>query len=424
MSICYDYVRPHKAEAVKKWYDKEFIKRDILRCYQYSAATILPLKTMANDNLLFGRGGVVDVNGSYIEESGIPGRVFSSYEINESLYIDERVVYCGYLVPHWGHFLVEAVTRLWYFQKNDSSIDKYVFFIEENAERTISGNYREFLELLGVWNKLEIINAPTKYKEVIVPERGFKMGQYWSDEFKSIYSAVADAALTNNTSHIQYSKKVFMSRSQLKAFSYKEFNMDVLDDFFQKNGYKVVFPEKESLSDLIRILCNAETVATLSGSIQHNLLFAGDTLEQIVLEKTAVTVDFVRDITRLKGFKTTLIDANICVYPVNIGFGPFIMCYSGMLQKFAEAKGYLPADPGFENKKRMKKILCMYFKAYKDAYQKKWYMEEWEAKDFALTIREAVNDGYTYFEPYLSGKKPFLITDYFNLRFIKRLIRK
>lgn len=95
-----------------------------------------------------------------------------------------------------------------------------------------------------------------------------------------------------------------------------------------------------------------------------------------------------------------------------------------MLQKFAEAKGYLPADPGFENKKRMKKILCMYFKAYKDAYQKKWYMEEWEAKDFALTIREAVNDGYTYFEPYLSGKKPFLITDYFNLRFIKRLIRK
>ena len=66
MSICYDYVRPHKAEAVKKWYDKEFIKRDILKCYQYSAATILPLKTMANDNLLFGRGGVVDVNGSYI----------------------------------------------------------------------------------------------------------------------------------------------------------------------------------------------------------------------------------------------------------------------------------------------------------------------------------------------------------------------
>ena len=27
MSICYDYVRPHKAEAVKKWYDKEFIKK-------------------------------------------------------------------------------------------------------------------------------------------------------------------------------------------------------------------------------------------------------------------------------------------------------------------------------------------------------------------------------------------------------------
>ncbi len=100
------------------------------------------------------------------------------------------------------------------------------------------------------------------------------------------------------------------------------------------------------------------------------------------------------------------------------------MRYSGMLQKFAEAHGYLPADSIFESKKRMKKILKKYFKVYSNAYQKKWYMEEWEAKDFALAIREAVNDGYSYFEPYLSGKKPVLLKDYLSLRFLKRLIRR
>ena len=67
-------------------------------------------------------------------------------------------MYCGYLVPQWGHFLVEAVTRLWFFLKNDLSIDNYVFFIEENSDRSVSGNYREFLELLGVWNKIEVKN--------------------------------------------------------------------------------------------------------------------------------------------------------------------------------------------------------------------------------------------------------------------------
>ena len=68
MSICYDYLRPRKAEAVKKWYNKEFIKKESLEASSYSEATILPLKSLANDNLLFGRGGVVEENGKYIED--------------------------------------------------------------------------------------------------------------------------------------------------------------------------------------------------------------------------------------------------------------------------------------------------------------------------------------------------------------------
>lgn len=423
MNVNYDFLRPYKADAVKIWYDREFIKKDSLDAQKYSDATILPLRAQANDNLLFGRGGVIDRNNEYIEESGILGRVFDSYEAREPQYKDERVVYCGYLVPHWGHFLVEAVTRLWYFLKKDSSIDKYVFFIEENSNRSISGNYREFLDLLGVWDKIDIINAPVKYKEVIVPERGFKMGQYWSDEFKSIYNTVAEAALKKKivTTSVE---RVFLSRSQLKAFSNKEFNMDMLDEFFQKNGYQVVFPEQKSLSDLIRIIRNADMVATLSGSIQHNMLFALDNAKQIVLEKTAVTVDFVCDLNRIKDFDTTYIDANLCVYPVNIGYGPFIMRYSGMLQKFAETNGYLPADPEFESKQRMKKILQNYLQTYQDVYQKKWYMERWEAKQFALTIWEAVNDGYSYYEPYLSGRKPLFACDYLKPRLLNRVVNK
>lgn len=423
MNVHFDFVRPYKAEAVKLWYDRTFIKKDHLDAQTYSHATILPLKTQATDNLLFGRGGVIDSDRHYIEESGIPGRLFGSYEPVEPEYKDERVVYCGYLVPHWGHFLVEAVTRLWYYLKQDLSVDKYVFFIEDNAHRAITGNYKEFLELLGIWDKVDIISAPKKYREVIVPERGFKMGQYWSDEFKQIYDVVAGAALSK-TSGDSVDKKIFLSRSQLKAFRNKEFNMDMLDEFFSKNGYQVVFPEQKTLSDLIRMIRNAETVATLSGSIQHNMLFAKDHAKQIVLEKTAVTVDFVCDINRIKGFDTTYIDANICVYPVSIGYGPYIMCYSGMLQKFAETNGYMPADPRYESPKRMKQILRRYLTEYQNAYQKKWYMEEWEAKQFALTIWEAVNEGYAYFEPYLSGRESLSVWNFLNAHLLKRVANK
>ena len=171
-SIDYQYLRPKKAEALKAWYDEPLAIMENPAVWRGKNATILPLRRQAEDNLLFGRGGVVDENGEYVPLSGIEGRVQFAYPAEKKEYRDETVVYCGYLVNHWGHFLIEGVTRLWYFLENDPGVDKYVFFLDENEEREIRANYREFLELLGIWEHLEIINTPTTYREVIVPELG------------------------------------------------------------------------------------------------------------------------------------------------------------------------------------------------------------------------------------------------------------
>ena len=142
------------------------------------------------DNVLFGRGGVVDEDGKYVELSGIPTRIWGSYAFPKADYRDEKVVYCGYLVNHWGHFLVEAVTRLWYVLENDATIDKYVFFLKENEQRELKGNYREFLRLLGILDKIEIIDQPTTYREVIVPEIAFRCMEFYSPGFLAIFDAI------------------------------------------------------------------------------------------------------------------------------------------------------------------------------------------------------------------------------------------
>ena len=170
--IDYQYLRPKKAEALKKWVDAPIEVRENPDIWQGKNATILPLRRDPSFGLLFGKGGVVDCDGNYVELSSIPLRVQHSYPFENPEYRDEKVVYCGYLVDHWGHYLIEGVTRLWYFLEDDPTIDKYVFFLDENEQREIKGNYREFLELLKIWDKLEIINKPTTYREVIVPELG------------------------------------------------------------------------------------------------------------------------------------------------------------------------------------------------------------------------------------------------------------
>ena len=109
--IEYSYLRPLKAEALRKLHEPLEKKND-LKAPVYQNAAILPLRRVPGDSLLFGRGGVVDENKEYVESSAIPRLVQFAYEAPDAGYCDKKVVYFGYLVKQWGHFLIEAVARL------------------------------------------------------------------------------------------------------------------------------------------------------------------------------------------------------------------------------------------------------------------------------------------------------------------------
>lgn len=188
----YSYLRPKKAAWLRRMYDSPFELRQELEVWQGKNATVLPLREVAGDTTLFGRGGVVAENGEYVKLSGIPTRIDLAYPVKNSEYRDEKVVYCGFLVNHWGHFLVEAVTRLWYALEGDDSIEKYVFFLQEGEEREISGNYREFFKLLKIWDKIEVINTPTTYREVVVPQTAFQCMEYYSPKYLKMFDFMAD----------------------------------------------------------------------------------------------------------------------------------------------------------------------------------------------------------------------------------------
>lgn len=419
--ICYDYLRPRKAEIVKRWYNIDVKKKESLFSPTYENATILPAQKISGEELGFGRGGVLDGKGNYVEDSGLRGRLYGKYDFTNPEYRDQKVVYCGYMVPQWGHFLVEGVTRLWYFLENDITVDKYVFFLNLGEEREIKGNYREMLELLGIWDKVEFINQPTQYREVIVPEKAFSLWEYWSDQYKEIFRKAGEN-IDPKPEWKQY-QKIFLSRSRIPKFDKKEFNMDMLDDFFSRNGFEVFYPEHHSLSNLVYVMQHAEVIATLSGSVQHNMMFAPDGVKHIIIEKTVVTVDFQVTINQMKQFDVTYIDANLPIYPVSIGYGPYIMRYSGLLRKFAEDHGYQPADPSFEDEKRMRQIFRKYMKAYRGEYQYQWYLANWE-QQFIAAIREGYEEGLDYFRPYLTREKPFAFYQYFLPHYWKRFARR
>lgn len=423
-NIDYRYLRPKKAAALKAWYEEPFQECQSLDVWKGEQATILPLRKVEGDGLLFGHGGVVDKDGNYVALSAIERRVQYDYPFENADYRDEKVVYCGYLVHHWGHFLVEAVARLWYFLENDSTVDKYVFFLNENEEREIKGNYKEFLKLLKIWDKLEIINKPTIYREVLVPEMAFRCRTYYSPKFLDIFETIAgNVTIDPSWKRLE---KIYYSRSHLKKGNNFEFGFEALDDFFQRNGYTILYPEKVPLSQMIFYIRNAEVVATLSGSLPHNMLFASKGQKVEILERCVLNNDFQVNVNRMKELQATYIDANIPIYTVDM-CGPFIMGYNDYMARFAADHGFVPPDAKYCTEKHFLSCFVKYMKSYQDLYRHQWYMEDWYAP-FADYLWEAYQAGHSYFGEYLNGSKPFLWHHYFEFhywkQFVKRILKK
>ncbi len=419
-SVEYAYLRPKKAAHLRHMHESPFPLCGELSVWTGERAVILPLREESGDGPLFGLGGVVDAGGDYVTLSSIPQHLGGIYPFENPEYRDEKVVYCGYLVPQWGHFLVEGVARLWYFLENDPSIDKYVFFLEENTQREIRGNYREFLELLGIWDKLELITRPTAYRQVLVPERAYKTRSYYSGQYLAVFDRIADQA--RPAPGWQAADKVYLSRSQFQKGLAFEFGFDCLDNFFEKNGYTLLYPEKLSLSQLICYLRAARAVAMPSGSIQHNMLFARPGQRVEILERCVLNVDFQVDVNRMRELEVTYIDANIPLYTVDF-CGPFIMGYNEQLARFAEDRQLLPPDEQFRSQKYWRKCLARYMHAYQDLYRYRWFMADWYTS-CADYLWEAYQAGYAFFREYLDGERPFLWHHYLEFHYWKQFVKR
>ena len=354
-----------------------------------------------------------------MEISATHSMVTKGYPVDGTPYQDKKVVYCGYFVFHWGHFLVDVVSRLWYFLQNDPSVDRYVFILPEGSQADIRGNYKEFFTLLNIWDRLEFINTPTTYREVIVPEPGFQRKQYYSPLYIDVFDAVAEN-IQVDPSWIPL-KKLYFSRSRLKKARAVEFGFDAFDNFFEKNGYTVLYPETLSLSKMIFYIRNADTIASVSGSLPHNMLFGKQNQKLEILERCVFNNDWQVCVNIMRQLHTTYIDGNLSLYTVPMT-GPFMAGFNEPAQRFAADHQYLAPDARFCSKNHFRRCFQKYMHAYQDNFGYRWFLE-----DYLIPVvdyhYEAYLDGAQFFDAYMRRSKPFRWHHYFEFHYWKQFIK-
>ena len=142
--------------------------RDKLEITVVKNGYLLPVKK--NDaKFMMGRGGVLNSEKQFIRMSGIysggnrispvsgeegypEAYIGEGYEFDDTQIVDTiqgEAVYLGFVHNHWGHFLIDFSTRLWFAKEADKDA-KLVFLVKAGQDFSFIPNINRFLELYGI----------------------------------------------------------------------------------------------------------------------------------------------------------------------------------------------------------------------------------------------------------------------------------
>lgn len=405
------YISEKKREHMKRRLKKDIDKTSKSNYSIIDNGYVLPaLKTTKAP--CFGLGGVLDKDLNFYKESGIPERFGGYYEFMEpNIERPETICFCGYLVDHWGHFLVEGIERLWFSDKNDRMVDKYVYVVENGSNRTLEGNFLEFIKLLGIENKVEIINRPQKFKRIIVPELGYKRCQCYSQDFINMLNTINNKAISCK-SEFNLPKKVFLTRSKFPKAKCYEVGLDYLDNLFKMNGFELIEPERTSLKQIINILEAAEVIACESGTLPHNMLLTNNS-NLIIMERQTTINEIQLDIDRIKKLNTIYVDSYVEPFPASPGIGPFLLQYTDKAAEFCkEVLGKEPSKK-YRSKRYRRQSITKFLNIYKNRMSYKNYLGYWQ-NQYSDAYIEANQYCSKFFSDINTYSLKYRISDYLN----------
>ena len=183
--------------------------------------------------------------------------------------VSKRVLYGGFVFEHFGHLLLEGLSRLWGARLTDNRLPIYV----QCAGANLSQAALTLLDLAGLAKRVHVVRQDTSFDSVVVPEPAFVIQSKAHKAFKEMYLRITDRVL--GSSHIDTTDQpLYLSRTGLPPNVRALFGESLLEDVLRRNGAHIVHPERLDLTEQIRLINRHRVVLGPIGTAFHLLLFS------------------------------------------------------------------------------------------------------------------------------------------------------
>jgi len=346
MSYNLSFVSDSMCERTQKACSEDYLLRKKLLVREYPNAIILPIKEGYDDD---GRlaGGLVSEDGTFVENSAFAERKGYTYEYDQIEAEEEAVIYIGLLLNIFGHTFSDNLKKLWYLstQEGNESVARgaKVCYVT-TGNKPLAPYAIKFLKLAGFDPSSWVhITQVTRCQRCIVPDDSFGCedifkGGYYTKEFIETIDRIKQNVL--HDSEKNYPEKLYFTRSRIPNNSWREMGEECIEKVFIKNGFKIISPEKLSIEVQLNYLIHCKEFATTEGSVSHSAVFCNPGTKVYIVRKVDQVNHYQLVLNQVANLDVTYIDAHISVQatPERPNWGPFYMCVTSELEKFAGHK--------------------------------------------------------------------------------------
>ncbi|MEJ6393721.1 FkbM family methyltransferase [Gymnodinialimonas sp. 2305UL16-5] len=217
--------------------------------------------------------GVLDASGAFVPESIIWRMDAPLFEppipVEPEAELAGTHLFGGIMSWHFGHFLVESLSRLWPLHSQHDDLASVLFVPKGPADKQRSETrfQREVLDIIAPDIPREVLTRPTRVERLIVPEQGFGTAQLETGTaaFRAFIKSRAWPAPNPDAP-----KCIYVSRADLNPQKKGRIIGDTnLADFLARRGYHVVHPQKLNAHDQLALYRGARRLIFDDGSALH-----------------------------------------------------------------------------------------------------------------------------------------------------------
>jgi hypothetical protein len=181
--------------------------------------------------------------------------------------ISKKSFYAGNLYDHYGHFVLESLSRL-------SSYRGEPVIVWSGGVKEFKSYHKSILKLFSLLDVEHIfIDGVVRFDDIVISDREYIIWDYFSKKHYDFLSSV------NLPLSIYKGKKIWLTRSGFDTYWCEP----LIELVLKKHGWEIVNPLDLSIEQQVSIFKDAKKIAGIEGTAFHNMIFSSHVIDDVTI---------------------------------------------------------------------------------------------------------------------------------------------